>query len=284
MATDVDPDGEHAKTSTTFSRSGKAEQVKYRTVSLHVLIGAVMGIVFLHPLTKAVYWFEFRDSMVTDGDSLWLFLWHRYETAFSFEMWPMSLAFALIGGGIGLAFAYYHLRLLRQHQTILSLEHELSEDLPSLIRSGESERLEFKSSVRWDFHQERINKALVSVIAKSIAGFMNHQGGSLLVGVNDAGNIVGLLDDYKTFKHKNRDGFELFINDLVETRLGVAMCTLVHCSFHEVNGKDVCRVFVEPSSVPVYVQDGKVARYYLRTGNGTRELDAREAHAHIVQN
>ena len=32
-----------------------------------------------------------------------------------------------------------------------------------------------------------------------------------------------------------------------------------------------------------YVQDGKVARYFIRTGNGTRELDAREAHLHIQQ-
>lgn len=256
---------------------------KYRVVALHSAIGAVLGVVVLHPLTKAVYWFEFRDRMGVDADSLWFFLWHRLESAFSFEMWPMTFIFGLIGSGIGLAFAYYHMALLRKQRTILSLEHELSEDLPSLIKSGESERLEFKSSVRWDFRLERANKALESIIAKSIAGFMNHNGGSLLVGINDAGEIIGLQNDYKTFKHKNRDGFELFINDLVETRLGGELCTLVHCSFHELNGKDICRVFIDTSSVPVYVQDGKVARYYLRTGNGTRELDAREAHAHIVQ-
>jgi len=254
-----------------------------RTLFLHGLIGAAIGIVVLHPLTKAVYWFEFRDHLNADADSLWLFLLHRFETAFSFEMMPMTLIFALIGGGIGLAFACYHLALLRQHQTILHLKNELSEDLPSLIRSGESERLEFKSSVRWDFRQQRANKALEAVIAKSIAGFMNHNGGSLLVGVSDAGDIIGLQDDYKTFKHKNRDGFELFMNDLVETRLGGAYCALVHCSFHVVDGKEICRVFVESSSVPVYVHDGKVAHYFLRTGNGTRELDAREAHAHMLQ-
>ncbi len=257
--------------------------IRQRTISLHVLIGAAMGVVVLHPLTEVVYWFEFRDKLITDADSLWIFLLQRFESAFSFEMWPMTFAFMLIGSGIGLTFALYHLRLLRQHRIILHLEHELSENIPSLISSGESERLEFKSSVRWDFRQARANKALEDVIAKSIAGFMNHRGGSLLVGVSDDGKIVGLQDDYKTFKHKNRDGFELFMNDLVKARLSGEFCALVHCSFHVMDGKDICRILVEASNTPVYIRDGKVARYFLRTGNGTRELDAREAHAHIVQ-
>jgi len=272
-----------AKTSERHMLETATPVSRFRTLSLHGLIGAIMGVVVLHPLTKAVYWFEFRDSLVTNANSLWAFFLLRFESAFRFEMLPMTFAFALIGAGIGLAFAFYHLTLLRQHQTILNLEHELSRDLPSLIRAGESERVEFKSSVRWDFRQQRANKALETVIAKSIAGFMNHKGGSLLVGVSDAGEIVGLQDDYKTFKHKNRDGFELFINDLVESRLSGELCTLVQCSFYVVDGKDVVRIFIESSDMPVYLHDGKVARYFLRTGNGTRELDAREAHAHIMQ-
>lgn len=254
-----------------------------RAFAIHGLIGSVIGIVVLHPLTKAVYWFEFRDSLLTSDSSLWIFLLNRISSAYSLQMLPMTFSFALIGGVIGFAFAYYHLTLLNQYRTIRYLKGELSEDLPSLIRMGEGERLEFKSSVRWDFRQQRANKALEAVIAKSIAGLMNHSGGSLLVGVRDDGEIIGLQNDYKTLKHKNRDGLELFINDLVESRLGGSFCALVHCAFHEVDGKEICRIFVEQSREPVYLQDGKVARYFLRTGNGTRELDAREAHAHILQ-
>jgi len=253
-----------------------------RTFFQHGLIGAVLGIVVLHPLTKAVYWFEFKDSLATIDDNLWPFLMHRFASAFSVDMLPMTVVFAMIGAGIGLVFAFYHLSLIRQHQTILNLKQELSETLPALIRSGESEYLEFKSSVRWDIRQQKVNKVLETVIAKSIAGFMNHKGGNLLVGVSDAGKILGLQDDYQTFKHKNRDGFELFINNLVESRLSGELCALVHCSFHVVDKKDVARIFIEPSEVPVYLQDGNTARYFLRTGNATRELDAREAHAHIT--
>jgi predicted HTH transcriptional regulator len=170
---------------------------------------------------------------------------------------------------------------MRSHQKVHQLEKELAEDLPTLIKSNENERLEFKSSIRWDYKQQKINKDLETVIAKSIAGLMNHKGGNLLIGVNDNGQIVGLENDYQTFRHKNRDGFELYLMDLIKTRLGGDVCSLIHCVFHEIEGKDICRIFIESSAPPVYCNMGSISKYYLRTGNGTRELDARESFSHI---
>ncbi len=219
--------------------------------------------------------------MTIKANNLWEFLLSRLESTFTIEMLPMSAIFAFIGGGIGFWFALYHLAIVDQHRTVRSLEKELADDLPSLIESGESEHREFKASVRWDFQQEKPNRALEVVIAKTIAGFMNHKGGSLLIGVTDDGEITGLEYDYQTLKHKNRDGFERCITDIVKTRLGGDLCALVHCVFYTISGKDVCRVVLESSSEPVYVVDGKASRYFLRAGNGTRELDVREAFAHV---
>lgn len=256
---------------------------KYRVITIHTLVGAFIGILLLHPITKIVYWFEFRHDLGSEGERLWPFLLSRLESAFILEMVPMSLVFGIIGGSVGLVFAFYHLALNRQEQTVRFLERELSEDLPSLIVSGEGEHLEFKASVRWDFHQNKLNRALESVIAKAIAGFMNHRGGSLLIGVTDDGEVSGLEPDYATLKHKNRDGFELCIMDIVTTRLGTNYCSNVHCLFYKIEGKDVCRVIIESSTEPVYLQEGKVSKYFLRTGNGTRELDAREAMSHMTR-
>lgn len=256
---------------------------KTRGIILHTLVGAFIGIVVLHPVTKIVYWFEFRHDLDAGGESLWRFLLSRLDSTFVLEMVPMSLIFALIGGAIGLAFALYHLALLRQQQAVHFLEKELAEDLPFLIKGGEGEHLEFKASVRWDFRQQKPNRALEAVIAKTLVGFMNHRGGSLLIGVADDGEVVGIEHDYQTLKHKDRDGFERCITDIVTTRMGVEQCALIHCVFYEVEGKDICRVIIEPSPTPVYLQDGKVSKYFLRTGNGTRELDAREAMAHVMR-
>ena len=255
---------------------------RFRVLTFHALVGAVIGILVLHPVTKVVYWFEFRHDLGADSEGLWRFLFNRLESTFILEMVPMSLIFAFIGGGIGTGFAIYHLALVRQQRAVRYLEKELAEDLPALIKGGEGEHMEFKSSLRWDFRQQKLNRALEVVIAKTMVGFMNHRGGSLLIGVTDDGRIAGLEYDYETLKHKDRDGFERCIMDIVTTRLGVDLCSFIHCGFHEMEGKDVCRVIIESSVAPVYLHDGKNSKYYLRVGNSTRELDAREAMSHVT--
>jgi hypothetical protein len=253
-----------------------------RVVTIHLFLGAVIGAILLHPIAMGVAWGELRSaSVITDG--LWAFMRSRVETVFTARVLPMTLGYALVGGTIGLVFALYHLALVRQSRMLRSLSNRLADDLPSLLAEGENEHIEFKSSVRWDLQKDVINRSLEGVIAKTIAGLMNHRGGSLVVGVTDKGEVVGLQKDYQTLKHKNRDGFERCIMDIVNKKLGGHKCTLIHCMFHEVAGQDVCRILVEPSRDPVYVNDGQVARYFVRSGNGTRELDAREALAHISQ-
>jgi len=65
--------------------------------------------------------------------------------------------------------------------------------LPSIVRQGEGPYLEFKSSLRWDMAESRINRALEGVVLKTLAGFLNsHVGGTLLIGVTDNGEIIGL--------------------------------------------------------------------------------------------
>ncbi len=247
---------------------------------LHVIAGIAIGILFLHPITKAVYWFEFQEEFQLKM-TLWEFLLERARSDSFVEMIPMSLVFGSIGGLVGLGFGIYHLKLTAQHRAVQKLERELARDLPSLIAAGESDDTEFKSSVRWDVRQEKINKALDMVIAKTIAGFMNHKGGNLLIGIDDDGNILGLENDYKTLKYKNRDGFEQLIMDLVKTRLGGDKCRFIHTVFFKFEETDVCRIIVEPSNEPVYCNDTNVAKYFLRTGNVTRELDAQEVVSHV---
>jgi hypothetical protein len=252
-----------------------------RDIALHIIIGALLGVLILHPITTLVYWYENDDPGGYAPAGAWDFVAARLASAFQVEMMPMSLLFAVIGGGVGLLFGFYHIRLAGERSTIRYLDHELAEELPMLIARGEGEQLEFKSSFRWDTREQRTNRALQQVVVKTIAGFLNHRGGTLLIGVEDDGDIAGIEPDMQTLKHRNQDGFERVLMDAIRTGLGANACALVHCRFHTLEGKTICRVIIEKSHEPIYYLDGGTARFMLRIGNSTRELDAREAHAHL---
>jgi predicted HTH transcriptional regulator len=95
------------------------------------------------------------------------------------------------------------------HKTSIHLHNELQksavvnsqEDIEKIIGKGlENKFFEFKSSLRWDLKESIINKELEQVVIKTIAAFNNVNGGNLLIGVEDNGNVLGLAFDYKTFK------------------------------------------------------------------------------------
>ena len=64
--------------------------------------------------------------------------------------------------------------------------------LEDMIAEGESDELEFKSTLRWDLKEGTVSKKLEEVVLKTVAAFANSQGGTLLIGVDDERQIVGL--------------------------------------------------------------------------------------------
>jgi hypothetical protein len=92
--------------------------------------------------------------------------------------------------------------------------------LDELIAEGESEELEFKSSLRWDIELGEVNKKLEEVALKSIAAFANRGGGTLLIGVSDDGAILGLENDYKALGGANKDRYQLHLVHLLKKNFG----------------------------------------------------------------
>ena len=261
----------------------KRNSQRHRPMFAQLAIGAILGILLLHPLTTLIFYMEFNDLLAVPAANAWSFLVNRLQNSALQELVPMSAVFALLGAVLGLVIFLYNRVIEAGQRRVHWLERELNVHLPSLIEKGESERLEFKSTLRWNIREKRSDKALEKVIVKSLAGLMNHRGGSLIIGVSDAGEAVGINFDYHTLKHKNADGFERALMDLVRSTLGANVCALIHCRFPLLDEKRVCWLVVEQAETPVFIQDGKVARYMVRTGNSTRELDAREVYAHVAQ-
>jgi len=151
--------------------------------------------------------------------------------------------------------------------------------IAELIEMGESAELEFKASARWDIRNHRLNKELEKVVVKTVASFMNSdRGGTLLLGVDDSGLVVGLKGDYSTLgKRQNRDGYEHLLMTLLTDAFGTDCSPFIDVLFHKESEEDVCEVLVKPSPKPMFVQDDKAEHLFIRVGNSTRLLSTREA-------
>ena len=90
-------------------------------------------------------------------------------------------------------------------------------EIAALLAAGENAKVEFKSSARWDLRENKKNPVMEQVILKTVAAFLNSDGGTLLLGVSDDGTVLGLDHDYQTLQKKNADGYELFLGDLLLT-------------------------------------------------------------------
>jgi predicted HTH transcriptional regulator len=137
--------------------------------------------------------------------------------------------------------------------------------------------VEFKSSARWDLRENKKNPVLEQVILKTVAAFLNTDGGTLLLGVSDEGAVLGLEHDYQTLQKKNADGYELFLTELLLGHYGKDCSPCVRITFHSLDSKEVCRLIAQPAPRPVWVKEGAEEHLYIRSGNSTRRLSTREA-------
>jgi hypothetical protein len=186
------------------------------------------------------------------------------------------LSFAVLSV-IMLRFAY-RMRI----RSLTSLDRALSSlaaDFDQLLRAGESETLEFKSSLRWDIGQGQVNKKLEEVVLKTVGAFNNSRGGTLIIGVDDGGSVLGLENDYGSLKKGGRDYFELHLRNLLNDAYGIEYASRsVAVLFHEVGGREVCILSVRRGVKPLYTtiadrSGRRIERFYIRSGNSSRELE-----------
>ncbi|MEK9183757.1 MAG: RNA-binding domain-containing protein, partial [Patescibacteria group bacterium] len=120
-------------------------------------------------------------------------------------------------------------------------QDESAEKLEDLIQSREHEKLEFKTSFRWDARENKVNKALEKMTIKTIAAFLNSGGGNLIIGVDDKGQVLGLDFDYTSLAKKDADGFENHFTNIFKTAIGSEFRNFIKFAFHKIDGKEICQ-------------------------------------------
>ncbi|NDY73021.1 hypothetical protein DO021_16520 [Desulfobacter hydrogenophilus] len=151
-----------------------------------------------------------------------------------------------------------------------------NEEIEELILSGESESVEFKSTLRYDLRQKAVNKALEYVIAKTISAFLNSTGGNLFIGIDDNQNVLGLNDDISTLKKRDIDGFELQLVEVIKKYIGKEFSSHIKINFPEYDGQNICRISVSQSSRPVFVSFKDKENFFIRSGCSSQPLSREE--------
>ena len=137
-----------------------------------------------------------------------------------------------------------------------------------LIGSGETGEVEFKSTLRTNLHTGQPDEKMHLSALKTIVGFLNAKGGTLLIGVADDGSALGLQAD----QFVSEDKMGLHLVNLVRDRIGDIYLPYLHPHFEEHDGVRVLSVRCEPGPKPAFVKDGASQRFFVRGGNATTEL------------
>ena len=160
--------------------------------------------------------------------------------------------------------------------------HLRSYDVESLIEKGEGLFIEFKETLRYDVRKGEVSKEIEKMVLKSIVGFLNAEGGTLVIGVSDKGIVTGLENDFKNLPKKNRDGLENHISMIIKNHIGLPFAKYVGVGFDKIEGKDVCVINVMESHKPAYLHNGdKSEDFYVRVGNSTQPFSMSDAEDYI---
>lgn len=155
-------------------------------------------------------------------------------------------------------------------------------NIGALIDAGESDKVEFKSSLHHPYGplhpgqtQKEVQKLLRRSVTKTIAAFLNSDSGTLLIGVDDSGTVLGIQPDFEHLKQgkQNADGWLLSLKDVIINALGPEVWSAIHISLMP-HGEDAVAIVHCPrrTSETWHSEDGS-ERFYIRASNATHELN-----------
>lgn len=157
---------------------------------------------------------------------------------------------------------------------------EISEaELRSMIEAGEGDQIEFKSTLRWNLHSDKADKKIENACLKTVAAYLNGEGGVLLVGVDDSGRALGLDQD----RFASEDRLLLHWNSLLKAHIGIEFAPLVRSVVRSLDDRRVLLIQCLRSPRPAFFRRENDEAFFVRAGNGTQQLRPSEVLAYIDQ-
>ncbi|MEK6871505.1 MAG: RNA-binding domain-containing protein [Nanoarchaeota archaeon] len=170
-------------------------------------------------------------------------------------------------------------------------------EIKKLIKQGESYHTEFKASAFWSitYNPEKIKESKSFelreygqrtskiIIAKSLAAFLNSDGGNLIIGVNenkesDRFEIVGIEEDMKKIGGGGTDQYKRVLIDEIlrvffPSKLYNHLQDYLSISFATIEGKTVCWIKIAPSDFKIFLKINNKDVFMIRVESENRTLD-----------
>lgn len=228
---------------------------------------------FKFPHQRKTWWCSFFPAIDgTDPGELGLIapasdLGRRLETVTGWVTWIFAAVLGLAMLAVVMqAFAYSSKwrRFIRRRLQGPKSEAELGD----LILQGESDQVEFKSTMRWNLRADKPGKEIEKAWLKSVVAYLNTGGGFLLIGVADDGEILGIEND----KFQNEDKFLLHFDNLIKQHIGLQFASYIKAEIRTLHEQQVFLVACDRCPDPVYLKIGDAEDFFIRMGPSTRSL------------
>lgn len=143
-----------------------------------------------------------------------------------------------------------------------------ADDTHILVHRDESKTLEFKQTLSLDLRTGQKGKHIETSVLKTIAAFLNTDGGTLLIGVADDHGIPGIGPEIAALFKGSRDSFLLHFKNLLKDKIGPEFYPLIDQHIVLLDDLHVLRVNVGAAKKPCFIGDD----FYVRTNPATDKI------------
>ncbi|MBT4135243.1 ATP-binding protein [archaeon] len=193
----------------------------------------------------------------------------------------MSLTLVAFGALIALIIGYTYMRFYKlelmddfiqrfkkKNPNLFIEKTDSPEELLELIKKGESDKIEFKSTLRTNLYTYEKDKKIEYAVLKTITGFLNTEGGTLLIGISDSGEILGIEKD----KFENTDRFLLHFNNLIKDKVGREFLPNLNFELILLENRNIMKIECKKSDKPIFLKTEKGEEFYTRLGPASIQL------------
>jgi len=195
-----------------------------------------------------------------------------------------TMTFVIIGACISSILGYVYMKnkgilkffvgkFVNKNPNMFSNKESLQKEIIEKIKKEESEALEFKSTLRVNLHTNEIDKRIEHSILKTLAAFMNSNGGDLFIGISNKGEVLGIEND----RFENTDKFLLHLTNIIKEKLGKRVLDLIEFNAIKINEKHIVQIECKKSKSPIFLRNqANEEEFYIRIGPSNAEIKGSE--------